>query len=252
MVLPLFDDDSDRRSVPVVTWTLIGLNVFVFVFLQRFGDNDAFTYAFALVPQEIVTGKDVVTHAAGREHPVTGEPMPVPGLRETPIPVWFTLVTSMFLHGGFAHLLGNMLFLWIFGDNVEDRLGRWQFLAFYLLCGVLAGLSHVAVTYLFRMDPLIPCLGASGAISGVLGGYLFLFPQKRVTVILLRVLTEVPAWVVIGLWFIFQLVSSFGALGDRSQVGGVAYGAHIGGFLAGLLLILVFTGGETGSEESRS
>jgi membrane associated rhomboid family serine protease len=245
MVLPLFDDDSDRRSVPVVTWTLIGINIFVFVFLQKFGNDEAFTYAFALVPQEIVTGKDVVTHETGREHPVTGEPMALPGLRETPIPVWFTLLTSMFLHGGVAHLLGNMLFLWIFGDNVEDRLGRWLYLAFYLLCGVIAGLSHVAVTYLFRMDPLVPCLGASGAISGVLGGYLFLFPQKRVTVILLRVLAEVPAWVAIGMWFVFQIVSSLGALGDRSQIGGVAYGAHIGGFLAGLLLALVFTRGDS-------
>jgi membrane associated rhomboid family serine protease len=222
MVLPLYDDDSDRQTVPGVTWSLIALNAFIFVFVQQLGENDAVTYAYALVPAEIVTGKDIVTHDTGRAHPMTGEPMPATGLRETPIPVYFTLLTSMFLHGGLAHLLGNMLFLWIFGDNVEDRLGHGLYLGFYLVCGILAGLTHVGFTYLFGMDPMIPCLGASGAISGVLGGYIFLFPQKRVTVILFRILTQVPAWIVIGMWFAFQLISSLGALGDKSQVGGVA------------------------------
>jgi membrane associated rhomboid family serine protease len=241
MVLPLYDDNTDRRTTPVVTWSLIALNVLVFLVPQRLGENDRFTYAYALVPQEIATGRDVVTPDTGRQHPVTGEPMPAPGLRETPLPVYFTLLTSMFLHGGLAHLLGNMLFLWIFGDNVEDRLGHGRYLLFYLVCGVFAGLAHVGATYLFRMDPLVPCVGASGAISGVLGGYIFLFPQKRVTVILFRILTQVPAWVAIGMWFVFQLISSLGAFGDSSQVGGVAYGAHIGGFLAGLILVFLFT-----------
>jgi membrane associated rhomboid family serine protease len=147
----------------------------------------------------------------------------------------------MFMHGSIAHLLGNMLFLWIFGDNIEDRIGHIRYLIFYLVCGLIASLCHVAATYALGHDIRTPSLGASGAISGVLGGYLVLFPHKRVTVIMFRVITQVPSLVAIGLWFLLQLVSSLGMLGPSA--GGVAYGAHIGGFIAGLILIKPFAVG---------
>jgi membrane associated rhomboid family serine protease len=219
----------------LVNYCLIIVNVLVFVFLQEFGaENNWFTAAFSVVPQEIVTGQDMEGKVQ-IVNPVTGQQVGEIHLAKTPGSVYLTLLVSMFMHGGLAHLLGNMLFLWIFGDNVEDYLGSLRYLCFYLLCGVLASLAHVAATYAIRANPLIPCLGASGAISGVLGGYLILFPQKRVTVILVRILTQVPAWVAIGMWFVFQIISSFGAL-EADRGGGVAYGAHIGGFVAGLVL----------------
>jgi membrane associated rhomboid family serine protease len=149
----------------------------------------------------------------------------------------------MFMHGGIAHLFGNMLFLWIFGDNVEDHLGPVRYLTFYLVCGILASLAHVVTSIVFATDQtslLIPSLGASGAISGVLGGYMMLHPHRRVTVILFRFLTDVPAYVAIGIWFAFQLISGLGILGGGSQQGGVAYAAHIGGFVAGLALVKLF------------
>jgi membrane associated rhomboid family serine protease len=150
----------------------------------------------------------------------------------------------MFMHGGFMHLFGNMLFLWIFGDNLEDRLGHARYLIFYLVCGIIASLSHVFSTVaLSNGGPglLVPSLGASGAISGVLGGYILLFPRNNVRVIILRIFTTVPAYVALGLWFAFQFVSGIGILGRGAQEGGVAYAAHIGGFIAGLLLVKVFT-----------
>jgi membrane associated rhomboid family serine protease len=145
----------------------------------------------------------------------------------------------MFMHGGIALIFGNMLYLWIFGDNLENVLGHARYLLFYLICGIAASLAHVFTTYALGGDPLVPSLGASGAISGVLGGYILLFPKRRVRVIMLRMLTEVPAIVAIGLWFVFQLVSGLGMLGGGSQQGGVAYGAHVGGFLAGLALVKI-------------
>ena len=147
------------------------------------------------------------------------------------------------MHGGIAHIAGNMLFLWIFGDNVEHRLGHLRYLIFYLLTGVLASLAHVLTTVMFATEELsllIPSLGASGAISGVLGGYIVLYPHRRVTVIMFRFLTDVPAYVAIGIWFAFQLISGLGILGGGSQQGGVAYAAHVGGFVAGLVLVKVF------------
>ncbi|MCS7045908.1 MAG: rhomboid family intramembrane serine protease [Gemmataceae bacterium] len=244
MVFPLFDDNSQRRRFPLVNYCLIAANVYVFLVLQDAGSpNNHFTYAWATVPEEILTGRDVVTESKEVIHPLTGQRFAVPGLQPTPISVYLTLLVSMFMHGGWAHLLGNMLFLWIFGDNVEDYLGAVRYLLFYLVCGVIASLCHVGVAYAFHRDLDIPCLGASGAISGVLGGYLLLFPMNRVTVILFRFLTEVPAFVAIGIWFLFQLVYGLGALGDASG-GGVAYGAHIGGFIAGLGLVSIFSAGQ--------
>ena len=242
MVFPLFDDNSDRTTTPVVNYLLIAVNILVFVFLQQLGTDEKFTYAFSTVPAEIVTGRDVVTPDHFVIQPVTGQRFLVPGLQRTPFSVYLTLITSMFMHGGIAHIFGNMLFLWIFGDNLEDKLGHLRYLIFYLVCGVLSSLAHVYTTAAFAADEsslLIPSLGASGAISGVLAGYVLFFPTRRVTVILFRFITDVPAYVAIGIWFAFQLISGLGILGGSTQ-GGVAYAAHIGGFIAGLVLVKVF------------
>ena len=242
MLFPIGDENYDRRTTPVVNYVIILLNILVFVFLQGLGSNEKFTYAFSTVPAEIVRGRDIVTPDRFLVEPRSGRRVEVPGLQSTPIPVYLTLLTSMFMHGGLAHIFGNMLFLWIFGDNIEDRLGHIRYLIFYLVCGVLAGLAHVFSTAIFsggsEAGLLVPSLGASGAISGVLGAYILLFPTRRVTVLLSWFVTQVPAFVAIGLWFVFQLISGLGMLG--SQQGGVAYAAHIGGFIAGLALIKVF------------
>jgi membrane associated rhomboid family serine protease len=241
MVFPLYDDNSDRQITPFVNYALIAANIFVFVVLQGLGSNDQFTYSFSTVPAEIISGTDIVTPSRVVEY--AGQRLLVPGLGETPLSVYLTLFTSMFMHGGIAHIAGNMLFLWIFGDNIEDRLGHVRYVMFYLVCGLLASLAHVFTTAAFAGQSsgmLVPSLGASGAISGVLGGYILLHPKRRVTVILFRFLTQVPAYVAIGMWFAFQLISGLGMLGGGSQEGGVAYAAHIGGFIAGLVLIKVF------------
>lgn len=243
MLFPIGDENSDRTATPVVNYVLIAINVLVFVFLQGLGSNEKFTYAYSTVPAEILTGKDIVTRPVAVEN-LTGQRMEMPGLQPTLIPVYLTLLTSMFMHGGIAHIFGNMLFLWIFGDNIEDRLGHVRYLIFYLVCGIIAGLSHVFATALFASSDaslLVPSLGASGAISGVLGGYILLYPTNRVVVLLGWFATPMPAFVAIGLWFVFQLINGLGVLGSGSQAGGgVAYAAHIGGFIAGLLLIKVF------------
>jgi membrane associated rhomboid family serine protease len=248
MIFPIGDDNSARTTAPYVNYIIIALNLLVFVFLQGMGSNDRFTYAWATVPEEIVTGRDITTRDRVVVEPVTQQRMEVPGLQPTPGSVYLTLLTSMFMHGGWAHILGNMLFLWIFGDNIEDRLGHARYLVFYLVCGVIASLAQVFMTVAFSGDAagrLIPSLGASGAISGVLGGYILLFPRNQVRVILFRFLTTVPAYVALGLWFLFQFVSGLGLLGGGTQEGGVAYAAHVGGFIAGLLLVKVFAIGRS-------
>jgi membrane associated rhomboid family serine protease len=240
MVFPIGDDNRDRHLFPLVNIVLIVINVFVFVVLQGMGSNEAFTMAFSTVPREIVTGRDVVTEnrlqtfdtAEGKVQ------LEVPGLRPTPVSVYLTLLTSMFMHGSLMHLGGNMWFLWIFGDNIENDLGRVRYIIFYLLCGLLASLAHV-LTNASGAASLIPCLGASGAISGVMGGYLVLHPRRQVTVLLFRFITQVPGFVAVGLWFVFQVVSSLQVLGGSGD--GVAYGAHIGGFIAGAALVKIFT-----------
>lgn len=243
MILPIGDDNSDRTTAPVINYLIIAVNILVFIFLQGMGTNDRFTYAFSTVPYEIVSGRDATTPDRVLQDPVSGQRVEVPGLQPTPGSVYLTLLVSMFMHGGWAHILGNMLFLWIFGDNIEDRLGHARYLIFYLVCGVLASLAHVFVTAAFSSNPselLIPSLGASGAISGVLGGYILLYPSRRVRAFLFNILMTVPAWVAVGSWFVFQLISGLGVLGGGSQKGGVAYAAHVGGFVAGLVLIKFF------------
>lgn len=241
MIMPLGDDNTDRRITPLVNYVLIALNIAVFVFLQGLGANEKFTMAWSTVPEEISSGQDIVTEGQVAHDPNTGRTFDVPGLEPTPISVYLTLLMSMFMHGGFGHIAGNMFYLWIFGDNLEDKMGHGKFLAFYLVCGLLASLAHVVSTYALGGNPLIPSLGASGAISGVLGGYLILFPRKRVRVIILNMLQEVPAIVAIGGWFLLQLLGGFGSIGN--QGGGVAYAAHIGGFIAGLILVKLFDAG---------
>ena len=239
MIFPIGDDNSDRLTTPYVNYLLLALNVIVFVLFQGLGSNEQFTFAWSTVPQEIVTGVDIARPVVVQD-PLSGDPIGRIPLQPTPGSVYLTLLTSMFMHGGFAHLFGNMLYLWIFGDNIEDDLGHARYAAFYLVCGLLASLAHV----LTNTDSYIPSLGASGAISGVLGGYLVLHPRRRVHAIVLRgFVTQVPGWAAVGLWFVFQLISGLGMLGRGTQAGGVAYAAHIGGFIAGLALIKIFAVG---------
>jgi membrane associated rhomboid family serine protease len=234
-MIPIGDDNRDRRSRPFVTWALVAVNVLVFALFQGFGTNQRFTYAYSAVPREILTGQDQVTPDRELVQRSTGRRVLVPGLQPTPVPVFLTILFAMFMHGGLAHIAGNMLFLFVFGDNVEDRLGRLRFLLFYLACGVAATLAHVYTTLWTGQNLMVPSLGASGAISGVLGAYLLLFPRKRVRILMFYSIVEVPAIIAVGLWFVFQVINSLGYLGGSR--GGVAYAAHVGGFVFGLATV---------------
>jgi rhomboid family protein len=208
-MFPIGDDDSQRRSFPVVTYALIGLNVLVF--LLELGGGDQFIEKWAFIPSRF--SADPVGQVA-------------------------TIFTAMFMHGGWLHLGGNMLYLWIFGDNVEDRFGPLQFLLFYLLVGIAATLAQ----YVMAPHSSVPNLGASGAIAGVLGAYILMFPQSRVNVLFGTQMVAMPALIVIGFWIALQLFSEIGTFANTSEGGGVAYMAHIGGFLAGFLLTFLFRG----------
>ncbi len=249
-MIPIGDDNRDRTTTPWLTWVLIAANVIVFAFFQGFGTNDRFTYAYSTVPQEILSGRDIVTADRAAVDRSTGERFLVPGLQPTPVPVYLTLIISMFMHAGWAHILGNMLFLFVFGDNVEDRLGKPRFLLFYLFCGVVASLAQVMLAAATHRGLLVPSLGASGAISGVLGAYLLLFPRKRVRILMFFSVISVPALVAVGLWFVFQLVSGLGYLGG-SSTGGVAYAAHVGGFVAGLATVKLWAIGRRARSPAR-
>jgi len=229
-MIPIGDDNGCRKGTAWLTWTLIAVNVLVFALIQGFGMNQAPISGYAAVPAELLSGQDVVTAARRLVEPWSGRVLRVPGLAPTRIPVLLTLLTSMFLHGGLAHLAGNMLFLGIFGDNVECRVGRGRYLALYLASGVVGTLAHVAVSAISGEGLYTPMIGASGAISGILGAYLVLFPGNRITVLMFGFIpTVLSAWIVIGLWFFMQVS---GGLSGWSS-GGVAYIAHIGGFVAG-------------------
>jgi len=230
-MFPIGDDNSEITITPFVNYIFIGINILVFVLLQGLGGNDAFSYAFSLVPREITEGIDVTGVI-----PIVAEGGRVIGNIEhydTPLPVYFNFLSSMFMHGDIMHIFGNMLFLFIFGDNLENLLGHIRFAIFYIVCGLAAAFAQVF------MDPnsLIPMLGASGAISGVLGGYLVLFPQRQVRALIFNFLTTVPAFVALGLWIGVQLLQGYFSPAGQ---GGVAYAAHIGGFIAGAALIKVF------------
>lgn len=239
MLIPIGDDNSDRSIRPYVTYGIIALNVLVWVLLQGMDGGSLFTMSYSTVPAEIINGHDIITQSHVQTDPNTGIEFLLPGLGPTHIPVYFTLLTSMFMHGGWAHLGGNMLYLWIFGDNIENRLGHFRYAVFYLLTGIIASLSHVFATVMSTQNSLVPSLGASGAISGVLGAYLMMYPKRRVKVFMIRTVMDVPSYVALGGWILLQVVSGLGLLGG-AETGGVAYAAHIGGFIAGLLLVKFF------------
>lgn len=240
MLLPIGDDNRDRHITPYINYILIAINILAFIFWQDMGANIPVTFGYSTVPEEILTGRDIITESIIVENPITGEDGIQPGLQPTPIPVYLTLITSMFMHGGWAHLGGNMLFLWIFGDNIENAMGHKRYLIFYLLCGVIASLTHVFSASFVNDSTLVASLGASGAISGVLGGYLLLFPGRGVHVWILFGIVTLPALIVLGIWFVFQIINGMGTLGGNEAAGGIAYAAHIGGFVAGLILVKLF------------
>lgn len=235
-MIPIGDDNSDRTRTPIINYALILINIIVFIFYQKMGANTDFTMGYSAVPAEILSGKDFITKAQQYKDEITGDIFTIPGLAVSPFPVWITLVTSMFMHGGWAHLGGNLLYLLVFGDNLENKMGHGRYLAFYLLTGLIASLAQVFSTVVMGQDMLIPSLGASGAISAVLGGYVRLFPTKRITVLVLIFFLRVPAILVLGLWIVFQVINSLGTLGGL-ETGSIAYAAHIGGFIAGLVLV---------------
>jgi membrane associated rhomboid family serine protease len=220
-MLPIGDEREAGAGTAILTWILVALNVVAF-FLEiarPAGALQAFVTAWGVVPREYSVGRDLA-------------PL-------IPLPFWTTLVTSMFLHGGWMHLGGNMLYLWIFGDNLEHRMGHARFLVFYLLCGLAAGIAHIV----FNPSSTVPTVGASGAISGVLGGYLLLFPRNRVRVLTRGGVMAVPAVYVLGFWIFIQFINSVGSMATTSETGaggGVAYLAHVGGFVAGLALAKLF------------
>ena len=234
-MFPLGDDNSTRTIQPYINYIFIGVNILVFIFLQGLGGNEAFTYAFSLVPKEVTTGIDiqgiqVIRDSLGN----TGEIHHY----ATPLPVYFNFLSSMFMHGSIMHIFGNMLFLFIFGDNLENLLGHIRYAVFYIVCGVAAALAQVVM----QTDSIIPMLGASGAISGVLGGYLLMFPTNKVRALIFNFMTTVPAYVALGIWIVFQIVQGY--LSNPGS-GGVAYAAHLGGFAAGLILIKIFAIGRS-------
>ena len=206
-MFPIGDDDTSRRTTPLVTYALIALNL-LFFFVELNG-GDPFIQQWSVVPRRLLA------------NPATDFP---------------TIFTSMFMHAGWLHLGGNMLYLWIFGDNVEDSFGHLKFLVFYLICGIAATAAQLA----FSASSNVPNLGASGAIAGVLGAYILLFPRGQVRVLMGRGVIPMPALVVIGLWIVLQFVSGIGSISNSAQTGGVAYMAHIGGFVAGFVLTFLF------------
>lgn len=221
MLFPISDENLPSQSPAYVTWALLAANVLVFLFQIQ---NPAFTYGWSVIPYEIVHGVDLVD---GTQQP-------------GPTPIYLTILTSMFMHGGLFHLAGNLLYLWIFADNLEHVFGRGVFLSFYLGCGIAAAITQIALA----PEVTIPTLGASGAIAGVLGAYLVYFPRSRVRVVfffwfIIRVVA-VPAVLVIGIWIAVQVIAGLGSLsmGDQAS-GGIAYGAHVGGFATGALAALV-------------
>ena len=226
-MFPLFDENEPGQGIAWVTLALIAINVAVFLLLQGASGDNSFTYGYSTIPAEIIKGRDIVT---SQQVIIDGAHYVIPEA-PGPSPIYLTLLTSMFMHASWLHLGGNMLFLFIFGDNVEHYVGSLLYLAFYLVAGIIASFAQIVV------DPnsIVPSLGASGAIAAVLGAYIVLFPRNRVVVFLLRFLVPVPAIVAIGLWAMLQFVSGFGSLVSTAESGGVAYLAHVGGFVSGVV-----------------
>jgi len=208
-MLPIGDDNSTRRTVPLVTYALVAMNL-LFFFVEMSG-GEAFIMKWAFVPKRFLAD---------------------------PAADLLTLFTAMFMHAGWVHLGGNMLYLWIFGDNVEDRFGHVKFAIFYILCGLAATFAQLA----FNSKSNVPNLGASGAIAGVLGAYILLFPKGKVRILQSQGVMQVPALAAIGLWIVLQFFSGIGSIANTADTGGVAYMAHIGGFVAGFMLTFLFRG----------
>ena len=213
-------DENPSRTVSLVNIILILANVSIFIYQNFFisGGAESLLLRLGCIPYEFTHFVDISPPAL--------------------VPVPLTIITAMFMHGGWVHLLGNMLFLWIFGDNIEDRLGHFRYLSFYLLCGLIASLSHI----LTNLSSQVPSIGASGAIAGVMGAYMVLFPRARIrTLLILGIfiqIVRIPAIVMLGYWILIHVLSGFAEFGPRTG-GGIAWFAHIGGFIAGLFLIIV-------------
>ena len=233
-MIPFSDADAQRRSFPIVNVVLIGLSTLVFLYELRLGglgllwggggdvDVTRFFFKWGFIPEELSSGQSFPT-------------LFVPGDIKSSVPTWVTIFSSMFIHGGLFHFAGNMMFLWVFGDNIEDQLGHLKYLGFYLLTGVVATLSHLAI------DPhsLSPLVGASGAIAGVMGAYLLLYPYNRIRALVIFffiTVIEIQALIFLGIWFFLQILNSIGALGLAAGVN-VAFMAHVGGFLCGAVII---------------
>jgi membrane associated rhomboid family serine protease len=229
MVIPLGDDNSDRSTTPFVVYTLIAINALVWFLQLSWGEP--FTGGYAAIPFEITNNEDLVRPTSVE---VNGRPVTIPQFPGPPV-IQLTLLSAMFMHGSWMHIIGNMLYLWIFGDQIEDEMGHVKFVVFYLICGLAASFAQIA------LDPgsQIPTLGASGAIAGVLGAYLVRHPSRPVHVLAFRFVTTLPAWIVLGGWIALQIFSQVSVYG-AGQSTGVAYMAHIGGFVAGVVLVFVF------------
>jgi membrane associated rhomboid family serine protease len=221
-VFPI-DDNNPTRSTPYVTYGLIAINIMVFIHELSLTppELEAFFRLYAVVPKELTASLVGISV-------------------NQPVPELLTLVTSQFLHGGFAHIFGNMLFLWVFGNNIEERLGPLKYLIFYISCGIMAALCQ----WFFSMQSLIPSLGASGAIAGVLGAYILRFPDARIRTLVflgpLITFPDIPAIFFLGIWFVQQALYGIASLNVPTNIGmesgGVAYWAHIGGFVFGAIL----------------
>ena len=204
-MIPIGDDDSRTRTAPIINYALIAVNILVFIIEMNLGET--FIIQWAFIPTRFMAN---------------------------PSSDWVTIFSSMFMHAGLLHIGGNMLYLWVFGNNVEDKFGHMAYLFFYIVCGVAATVSQLY----FSLGSDIPNLGASGAIAGVLGAYLLMFPFRRVTVILVRFIVPLPAIIVLGFWFLLQFYSGVGSISVSAETGGVAYMAHIGGFVAGFIMAI--------------
>jgi len=244
-VFPLRDNIPTERF-PLLTVTIIVTNVLMYLFFQDAissswlnSPDEANVVEYGAIPYELTNPGDNC-ELVGQGIACEGQPG-VGGTADPQAPTWVTAFTSMFMHGGLLHIAGNMLFLWIFGNNVEDSMGRVRFVVFYLL----GGLAALAAQTLIDPDAAVPTIGASGAVAGVLGGYLLLFPRARVVTVVFIVffftIIELPALLILGFWFVQQaLFGYFDLVDPTGESGGVAYFAHIGGFVFGLLLIRAF------------
>ncbi len=233
MLFPIGDDNRNLHGVAYVTISLVVINIIVFVFFQHAGGNEVFTHGWSVIPYELWNGVDLIApqNVMFRDEMVVIEHYP------GPTPIYLTVFSAMFMHANWVHLVGNLLFLWIFGDNVEQRFGRIPFILFYVLSGIIA----TGVQVWLSPGGVVPNLGASGAIAGVLGAYMILFPRNRVHALVFWFIISVPAFLAIGMWILLQVVSGWGMLtmAGGPASGGVAYGAHVGGFVAGVVLAIV-------------